>query len=61
MNPEAVSQFLSPEGITVEERAQVKQRSEDMLVVYSLCVIDLDIAMLVHLIALTSLCVSAGL
>jgi hypothetical protein len=53
------SQFLSPEGIIVEERAQVKQGSENVLVVYSLCAIDLDIAMLIHLIAVR-LCLSAG-
>lgn len=45
------SQFLGPEGIIGEERAQVKQGSENVLVVYSLCAIDLDIAMLIHLIA----------
>jgi len=51
MNTEAVCQFLSLEGIIVEERAQVKQASENALVVYSPCVIDLDIAMFIHLIA----------
>jgi hypothetical protein len=62
MDTEVVSQFFSPEGITVEERAQVKQGSENVLVFYSLCVIDFDIAMLIHLIAVRlTMCIGRAL
>lgn len=65
MDTEVVSQFLSPEGITVEERAQVKQGSDKVLVFYGsslLCVIVFDIAMLIHLIAVRlTMCIGRAL